>query len=138
MSSDAASKMLTEITNTWNKLTENPKRWKLQCSSVYLGWCGFDRFYLRQNILGIVKALSGGGLGIWYLMDMAIQLVESWMRRDHTLARSGIKFVEQDINISYYLASINSIILLLIAIAIPTIIIIAIKCRCDSNDKKTY
>lgn len=98
----------------------------------------FDRFYLRQNILGIVKALSGGGLGIWYLMDMAIQLVESWMRRDHTLARSGIKFVEQDINISYYLASINSIILLLMVIAIPTIIIIAIQCRCDSNDKKTY
>lgn len=38
--------------------------------SVVLGWLGADRFYLGQFGLGIVKLLTGGGLGIWWLIDV--------------------------------------------------------------------
>lgn len=38
--------------------------------SVLLGYLGVDRFYLGYTGLGILKLLTGGGFGIWYLIDL--------------------------------------------------------------------
>jgi len=38
--------------------------------SIFLGSLGIDRFYLGYTVLGIVKLLTGGGLGIWWLIDL--------------------------------------------------------------------
>ena len=35
----------------------------------YIGWC-FDRWYLRQYWLGLMKALTLGGIAIWWIADM--------------------------------------------------------------------
>lgn len=35
-----------------------------------LGGFGADRFYLDQTGLGVVKLLTGGGCGIWWLIDI--------------------------------------------------------------------
>ena len=35
--------------------------------SIILGW---ERFWLDDIALGIVKVLTGGGCGIWYLVDI--------------------------------------------------------------------
>lgn len=39
-------------------------------ASVMLGWLGVDRFLNRQPILGLVKLLTVGGLGFWWLADI--------------------------------------------------------------------
>ena len=37
--------------------------------SVWLGGLGIDRFYIGDTWLGVAKLLTGGGLGIWWLVD---------------------------------------------------------------------
>jgi TM2 domain-containing membrane protein YozV len=38
--------------------------------SILLGSIGVDRFYLGYTGLGIVKLLTAGGFGIWWLIDI--------------------------------------------------------------------
>lgn len=38
--------------------------------SIFLGGLGIDRFYLGYTGKGILKLLTGGGLGIWWLIDV--------------------------------------------------------------------
>jgi hypothetical protein len=40
--------------------------------SVTLGLLGIDRFYKGEVLWGILKLISGGGFGIWYLVDICI------------------------------------------------------------------
>ena len=36
----------------------------------FLGVIGADRFYLGYTVLGVVKLLTLGGLGLWVLFDL--------------------------------------------------------------------
>lgn len=40
--------------------------------SIFLGQLGVDRFYLGYIGLGVVKLLTAGGCGIWWLIDVII------------------------------------------------------------------
>ena len=40
--------------------------------SIFLGSLGVDRFYLGYVGLGIVKLLTCGGAGIWWLIDLIL------------------------------------------------------------------
>ena len=40
--------------------------------SILIGSLGVDRFYLGYIGLGILKLLTCGGLGIWYLIDIIL------------------------------------------------------------------
>jgi TM2 domain-containing membrane protein YozV len=37
--------------------------------SIFLGWLGIDRFYLGYTGLGTLKLATGGGCGVWCLVD---------------------------------------------------------------------
>lgn len=38
--------------------------------SIFLGYLGIDRFLLGHTSYGIIKLLTGGGCGIWWLIDL--------------------------------------------------------------------
>lgn len=40
--------------------------------SVFTGWWGIDRFYTGYIGLGILKLLTCGGFGIWWLIDVIL------------------------------------------------------------------
>ena len=37
--------------------------------NVFLGFLGADRFYVGDTLLGFLKLITGGGFGIWILID---------------------------------------------------------------------
>lgn len=43
--------------------------------SFFFGVLAIDRFYLGYVGLGILKLITGGGFGIWYLIDLILILV---------------------------------------------------------------
>ena len=40
--------------------------------SAFLGTLGIDRFYLGYPVLGILKLITGGGCGVWWLIDLVL------------------------------------------------------------------
>ena len=40
--------------------------------SILLGYLGVDRFYMGYIGLGILKLVTGGGCGIWWLIDIVL------------------------------------------------------------------
>lgn len=42
--------------------------------AIFLGWCGADRFYRGAYFTAILKLITFGGFGIWWLIDILIAL----------------------------------------------------------------
>jgi len=44
--------------------------------SIFVGGLGIDRFYLGYITLGILKLITGGGCGIWWLVDLILIVMD--------------------------------------------------------------
>ncbi len=56
-----------------------PKDWMttlLLC--IFLGWLGVHRFYTGHIAIGVIQLLTGGGCGIWWLIDFIMILTDSY------------------------------------------------------------
>jgi len=49
--------------------------WLLLVLSISLGWFGIDRFYAGRIGLGLLKLITSGGWGIWWLIDVILVLI---------------------------------------------------------------
>lgn len=72
----------------WNKSTQtgSPKDWLVALLlSFFVGGLGIDRFYLGYTTLGIIKLLTAGGCGIWWLIDFILIVMNKLPAADGTL-----------------------------------------------------
>ncbi len=44
--------------------------------SFLAGYLGLDRFYRGEVALGVIKLITFGGFGVWYVVDLAIAAYE--------------------------------------------------------------
>ena len=55
------------------------KEWRDSLTTMLLSWIlgelGIDRFYRGQIGLGVLKLLTAGGAGIWWLIDAIIATI---------------------------------------------------------------
>lgn len=72
MKSDDRKKWLETLSAS---SAESDKNWSVAfCLSLFLGYLGADRFYLNSIWLGLLKLITVGGVGLWWLIDIGLLL----------------------------------------------------------------
>ena len=53
--------------------------------SLMYGVIGVDRFYLGYTLLGVLKCITLGGLGIWWFFDLILIIIEELEPKDKSI-----------------------------------------------------
>lgn len=80
--------------------------------SLFLGMLGVDRFYMGYAGLGILKLITFGGLGIWWLIDLI------WIALGNAKTKSGVRLVRNDDDTRLALIGVGIFVLLQVVGAI--------------------
>ena len=54
------------------KSNEYQRQLTILIISFLAGYLGLDRFYQGEVALGVIKLITFGGLGVWYIIDLVI------------------------------------------------------------------
>jgi TM2 domain-containing membrane protein YozV len=54
------------------------------------GLTGIDRLYLGQPGLALLKLLTCGGFGVWYVFDATVNMIEGVMERTDTWLNGSV------------------------------------------------
>jgi TM2 domain-containing membrane protein YozV len=58
--------------------------------SIFLGYLGVDRFYVGKIGTGILKLITGGTCGIWWLIDLVLILNEKFTDSDGNVIAKNV------------------------------------------------
>ena len=85
MNEDDQEKWLRALKET---VGESDKKWGVALGlSVFLGFFGADLFYLDRMWLGLLKFITFGGFGIWWIVDVFRLLLGNMRDGDGGLVR---------------------------------------------------
>ena len=85
MGNETGEQWLRELEKTAG---ESDRNWVLaMCLSLFLGCFGVDRFYLDHVGLGVLKVVTFGGIGIWWVADLILLLLGRMRDADGGLLR---------------------------------------------------
>lgn len=69
--------------NTLRTAKEKEDRWVIALVfSIVLGYFGVHRFYTGNIATGVLMLLTGGGCGIWYIIDIVMIACNSYTDSD--------------------------------------------------------
>lgn len=67
----------------------SPKSWLATLLlSIFLGELGIDRFYLGKIGTGILKLITAGGFGVWWLIDIILIISGSMTDKQGLLVKN--------------------------------------------------
>jgi len=71
-------------------VTEVSSRWlTVLLLSIFFGALGVDRFYVGNIGTGILKLVTGGGCGIWYIVDIILIVTGNFTDSDGNVIKQG-------------------------------------------------
>ena len=81
--------------------------------SYILGMLGVDRMYLGCWVSGFLKLITLGGLGIWYLIDLLLIMVNAYNFSTSPAICSGYIWNKNTMEVAHYIATILIILFVL-------------------------